>query len=275
MDYTGSNSGVAFITGAGSGIGQATALLFLRAGVSKLALVDLALKGLEDSKALLEAEAGSASATLQILLLPTDVSSEIAVDSAVASAAKEFGRIDFCVNSAGLNQQPRALLHETTMEAYDRVVNVNQRGLFLCQRAQVRQMLSQPLIPTRDCDAGRRGSIVNIASNAGISAKPHMTPYAASKAAAITITRTDSQGYAAEGIRINAVAPGVILTPMNKSSIEAGENFSTYIDGESPGAPVKRVGVPDEIAHAVLFLTHPLSTFIIGHVMVVDGGYTL
>ncbi|KAI5479971.1 3-oxoacyl-[acyl-carrier-protein] reductase FabG [Pseudohyphozyma bogoriensis] len=271
MDFRGTSGGVAFITGAGSGIGQATAVSFAQAGVTKFALVDLVLEGLEATRTLLEAEAGGASSALQVVLLPTDVSSEVAVDAAVAGAAQEFGRIDFCVNSAGLNQRPRALLHETTMDAYDRVVNVNQRGLFLCQRAQVRQMLAQPLLPTRACDVGRRGSIVNICSISGLRPTNNLTPYAASKAAAITITQADSQSYASQGIRINGIAPGVIATPMNKASIEAGQDFSSFING----TPAARMGDPSEIAHAALFLSHPRSTYIIGHIVVVDGGNTI
>lgn len=243
---------------------------FAEAGITKFALVDLSLEALEVTKSLLE-KTSATPTTLQIVLLPTDVSSEVEVDAAISKAAEVLGRIDFCVNSAGLNQRPRARLHETTMESYDRVVNVNMRGLYLCQRAQVRQMLTQPLLPTRECDVGRRGSIVNIASISGIRPTENLTPYAASKAAVITMTKGDSQAYAHHGIRINAIAPGVIATPMNAASIKAGQDFSTFISG----TPAGRMGDPSEIAHAALFLSHPLSTYIIGHVMVVDGGNTI
>ncbi|CAI6274272.1 unnamed protein product [Periconia digitata] len=153
-------------------------------------------------------------------------------------------------------------------ESFDRLNNINYRGLWLSCRAQLRNMLRQKALSE---EAKERGSIVNIASQLGIVGRPGAAAYCASKAAIINMTRSNAIDYSDDGIRVNCVCPGVIETPMTTTSPEMVKALKPAIDI----APMKRMGTPDEVADAVLFLCSPQASFIQGHALVVDGGYTI
>lgn len=206
------------------------------------------------------------------------------------SAAEEFSRIDYAVNCAGiLGQSLRS--HETAVSDFDLINRVNYRGSWLVSRAALAHMLKQDAL-SESPHPRQRGAIVNIASQLGIIARPgagmccsmvifpifHLrvadtfpAPYCASKAAVINMTRSDAIDYSRDGIRVNCVCPGVIATPMTMGSEEVAQRMKPAVDI----APMQRMGLPEEVADAVLFLCSGEASFIQGHALVVDGGYTI
>jgi NAD(P)-dependent dehydrogenase (short-subunit alcohol dehydrogenase family) len=216
-----------------------------------------------------------------------DIADEGFVESFNDDVFARFSRIDYAVNCAGI-------LGKNTMKAvdmqtvdFDLLNNINYRGTWLSCRAQLRNMLRQEPLPEHP---KQRGSIVNIASQLGIIARPGagefgflclarwylvltllVAAYCASKAAIINMTRANAIDYSEDGIRVNCVCPGVIETPMTTSSKEMAEALKPAIDI----APMRRMGTPDEVADAVLFLCSSHASFIQGHALVVDGGYTI
>ncbi|KAK1980687.1 short-chain dehydrogenase [Colletotrichum cereale] len=256
--------GVALITGAGgTGIGFAVARGFARSGCSKVAITDLNKKSLADTReAILQIDPKA-----HVVSREGDVSDEGFVNSFVQEAVEEFGRIDYSVSCAGiLGESLRS--HETSTAAFDLITNVNYKGSWLVSRAVLRYMLNQE---PHEEHPGQRGAIVNIASQLGVVARPAAAPYCASKAAIINMTRSDAIDYSQDGIRVNCVCPGVIATPMTTASEELVERLRPTIDI----APMKRMGTSDEVANAVLFLCSSQASFVQGHALVVDGGYTI
>lgn len=154
------------------------------------------------------------------------------------------------------------------ISAFDAITSINYRGTWLSSRAALAQMIKQEGLPDHPSS---KGAIVNIASQLGIVARPGAAAYCASKAAIINMTRSDAIDYSQDGIRVNCVCPGVIETPMTTSSEEMKERLKPAINI----APMRRMGTPDEVANAVLFLCSPEASFIQGHALVVDGGYTI
>lgn len=254
--------GVALITGAGgTGIGAAVAKGFARSGCSRMAITDLnkdSLRATRDAVMNINPKA-------EVVALDGDISDESFVNSFVASVAKTFSRLDYAVHCAGILTPPQRST-ETPASVFDAVNNVNFRGTWLSSRAALAEMLRQePLV------GNTRGAVVNIASQLGIVARPAAAAYCASKAAVVNMTRADAVDYSADGIRVNCVCPGVIETPMTTGDAEMREALRPAIDI----APMRRMGTPEEIAHAVLFLCSPEASFVQGHALVVDGGYTI
>ncbi|KAK0371102.1 short-chain dehydrogenase [Colletotrichum limetticola] len=256
--------GVAFITGAGgTGIGAAVAKGFARSGCSRIAITDLNQKSLADTRdAILQINPEA-----QVFSQEGDISNEGFVNSFVGDIAKKFLRIDYSVSCAGiLGQSLRS--HETSTADFDLITNVNYKGSWLASRAALSQMLRQQ---PHEEHPEQRGAIVNIASQLGIVARPAAAPYCASKAAIINMTRSDAIDYSQDKIRVNCVCPGVIATPMTTASEELVQRLRPAIDI----APMKRMGTPEEVANAVMFLCSSQASFIQGHALVVDGGYTI
>ena len=245
---------VVLVTGAASGIGRATARAFAREGAT-LALVDRDADGLDAAREEIAAAGGSATTHV------VDVARSTEVDRAHDEIAVEYGRIDVAFNNAGVIE-PVGWLHDTPEASWDRVIAVNLKGVWLCMRAQLRHMY-----PVRE------GVIVNTSSAAGLVGAPGTSPYTTAKHGVIGLTRTAALEYAAHGIRINAVAPGTVQTPMN-------DRFSRLRNDPFADAPVRhghpngRLARPEEIADAVLFLAGARSSFATGSTLVVDGGYT-
>lgn len=238
---------VALVTGAGSGIGAAIAAELVRAG-ALVAVVDLDPAAAEGTAARLGRSA---------LAVQADVRTESGARQMVASAVRAFGRLDVAVNNAGITLGATTSTCDTTLEDWRRVMAVNLDGMFLCLREQIGAMR-----------AVGGGSVVNIASVLGLNAQAGASAYVASKHAVIGLTKVAAMEYAAEGIRVNAVAPGVIDTAMMaaKSAPERAEIVGRHALG--------RLGAPEEIAAMVRFLASPASSFVTGSVHLVDGGYS-
>jgi len=244
---------VAIITGAASGIGRATALLFGREG-AQLVVADVAE---ESGRELAEAirKAGG-DATFH----RCDVARAEDADSLVATAVRLHGRLDCAFNNAGIAGAMRRTA-DYTEEDWDRVMAVNLKGVWLCMRAEIRQFLAQR----------SPGSIVNTASAAGLIASPSMPAYTAAKHGVVGLTKNAAIEYARAGIRINDVCPGVIDTPLVADMIAQVPRLADRIDGFEP---VGRKGKPEEIAEAAAWLCSDRASFVTGASISVDGGMT-
>lgn len=243
---------VALVTGASSGIGKATALAFARDGYS-VVLADRDEAAGE--AAAREAEALGAAAHF----VPCDVSREADVANLVAETVSTFGRLDAAFNNAGIEGELAATA-DCTLENWDRVIGVNLKGVWLCMRAELRQMLQQ----------AEGGAIVNCSSVAGLAGLPTVPAYVASKHGVVGLTRTAALEYATRNIRVNAVCPGAIETPMLERFMQGEQGRQQMIATE----PVGRIGSPEEIAAAVIWLSGPGASFVTGHALAVDGGWT-
>jgi len=244
---------VALITGGGAGIGRATAIAFGRAG-AKVVIGNRNAESGAQTVELVKAAGG------QAVFQPTDVTVASEVEALVARAVREFGAVDCAFNNAGTFAS-LCPITEQSEDDYDRVLDVNAKGVWLAMKYELRQMLKQ-----------RRGAIVNNASVGGLISSPAgLAPYAASKHAVIGLTKSAALENALNGIRVNAIAPAVVDTDMGTSF--AGQLGITMQEfGHTH--PIGRVGRPEEIANAVLWLCSDQSTFTTGHTLVADGGYT-
>ncbi|CAG9992121.1 unnamed protein product [Clonostachys byssicola] len=256
--------GVALITGAGgTGIGAAVAKAFATSGCSRFAITDIN----ETTLAKTRRAISEINPQAKICSAEGDISDPSFVESFLQKAAQTFRRVDYSVHCAGiLGTAQRS--HETAVKDFDRINNINYKGTWLVSRAAISQMLQQDPLAEHP---KQRGAIVNVASQLGIVARPGAAPYCASKAAIINMTKSDAIDYSSDDIRVNCVCPGVIATPMTTGSREVEERLRPAVEI----APMKRMGTPEEVADAVLFLCSSQASFIQGHALVVDGGFTI
>jgi NAD(P)-dependent dehydrogenase (short-subunit alcohol dehydrogenase family) len=244
---------IALVTGGGGGIGRATALAFAREG-AKVAVVDIDIRAADEVVGAIHALGGEA------LGIETDVSQSDQVVAMIAKVVSRFGRLDVAFNNAGIDVEHEPLA-KATEETFDKLMSVNVKGTWLCLKHEILQMLEQ----------GGGGAIVNTASIGGLIGAPRQPIYGTTKHAVLGMTKAAAVEYGRKGIRINAVCPGVIRTPMMERAIERDPRRKPYIE---QAHPIGRVGEPEDIAAAVVFLSSDDASFMIGHSMVVDGGYT-
>jgi len=246
---------VALVTGGSSGIGMAIAERFLKEGAkvmlasrSKQRCVD-AMKGLN--------KLGEG----KVAFSTGDVSKEEEAERIVSETVDRFGRIDILVNNAGIYLEKRA--EDTTEEEWDQILDINLKGIFLCSKAAYPHFKK-----------GGAGVIINISSDAGIFGNPNCAAYCASKGGVSNLTRAMALDYAKENIRVNAVCPAVIDTPMLEMEVCLHEDREKYLKQTAEEHPVGRIGRPEEVAFAVLMLASGEASFITGVNLPVDGGLT-
>ena len=240
----------AFITGAASGIGRATAVAFAAEG-ARVVVTDRVEAALQETAEYVKESGG------EVLVIACDVSKPEEIEAAVAQAVNTFGRIDCAFNNAGVENKATPL-HEIELEEWDRILSINLRGTFVCMKHEIAQMVRQG-----------SGVVVNTSSGAGIRGVAGGASYAASKHAMIGMTKSAALDYAKQNIRVNCVLPGNIATPMMDRF--TGGDIQKAIDLE----PVGRLGKPEEIAEAVLWMCSDLGGFVTGASIVVDGGWSL
>jgi len=238
---------VVLITGAGAGLGYACATAFAAAG-AKLVVTDISQEALD--RVVQELHYSGA----EVLGLLKDVSDSADVDAMLKAIIAHYGRLDIAVNNAGI-ATPLQEFHEVSEDQFDRVMAVNLKGVWLCMQAEIRQMLKQG-----------RGRIVNMASATSRNTYPNASPYVTSKFAVAGLTRTVAVEYANRDIRINAICPGNVATPLVVSLVEDLSVLATK-------HAMNRLGTPEEVANGVLFLASDLSSFSTGSLLEVDGGW--
>ncbi|QQS12641.1 MAG: glucose 1-dehydrogenase [Rhodospirillales bacterium] len=243
----------ALVTGGGSGIGRATALAMVREG-ARVAVADHTEAMAAETVAMINAAGG------QAIAVGADVADEAQVEAMVARAVAAFGRLDCAFNNAGI--APRHVgpagqrTHEMSRASFDGMLAVNLTGVFLCMKHEIARMLGQG-----------GGAIVNTASIAGLVGLPTATNYVAAKHGVVGITKTAAMEYAQDGIRVNCVNPGYIKTPMTDPTM--AERYAQLMTK----VPMNRLGVPEEIAEAVVWMCSDKASFMTGASHIVDGGY--
>jgi NAD(P)-dependent dehydrogenase (short-subunit alcohol dehydrogenase family) len=238
------------ITGGATGIGRATAVAFAREGAA--VVVGDINPAAEATVADIRAAGGRA------LLQRMDVADERQCSALVATCVREYGRLDAAFNNAGV-LAPMAPLHESSLEDYEKTMAINARGVFLCMKAQIRHMLQSG-----------GGAIVNTASVGAVIANPNMAAYVASKHAVAGLTKAAALEYARQGIRVNAICPGLVQTAMTQAWLDDASFMSAFL----AASPIGRAARPEEISGMVLHLCSSEASFTNGAIIVMDGGQT-
>jgi len=244
---------IALVTGGSSGIGRAAALAFAREG-AKVVVVDILVEGSEETIKMIRGVGGEA------IFVKADVSRSDEVEAMVSRTVEVYGRLDCAFNNAGIGGG-RAPTAKTTEEEWDRIININLKGVWLCLKFEIQQMLKQG-----------GGAIVNTSSVAGVVGFQGTPAYVASKHGVIGLTKAAALEYATSGIRVNAVCPGVIRTPMIDRIVKARPEMKEVYRTMHP---IGRLGEAEEIAEAVVWLCSDAASFVTGHSMLVDGGLTV
>jgi len=240
------------VTGGGSGIGRASSLAYARDG-AKVVIVDVNVEGGEETVQSIKEAGGEA------ILVHADVSKAVEVQQMVDRTVEAYGRLDCAFNNAGVSGRSRGTMVDHSEEEWDRVIGINLKGVWLCMKAQIPQMLKQG-----------GGAIVNNASVAGLVGIRRTSAYVAAKHGVVGLTKAAALEYAESGIRVNAVCPGYIDTSLVRSVFDQLEGMEEEVIARHP---LGRLGEPHEIAEAVVWLSSDAASFVTGHTMTVDGGY--
>ena len=243
---------VALVTGGASGIGRATALAFAREG-AKLVIADTNAEGGQQTAHMIIENGGDAT------FVRVDVSKATEVEAMISKAVETYGRLDCAHNNAGILAGPQAPTAEYPEDVWHHVLAINLTGVWLCMKYELQQMLQQG-----------GGAIVNTASTAGLVGSRGASAHIASKHGVVGLTKAAALEYAQQGIRVNCVCPSVIRTPMTAQGMSDPERLERIL----AVLPIGRVGEPEEIAEAVVWLCSDAASFVTGHAMTVDGGYT-
>jgi NAD(P)-dependent dehydrogenase (short-subunit alcohol dehydrogenase family) len=258
MATTNNNGGfagkVAFVTGAANGIGRAAALAFAREGAS-VVVADVSERSNQETARMIEELGGHA------LAVSCDVTRAEDVKAALDKTVDAFGRLDFAFNNAGIEPRKPAPTAEYDEEEWNRIIDIDLRGVFLCMKHEIPLILKQG-----------GGAIVNTSSGAGVIGIKSSPAYTAAKHGVIGLTRSAALDYAAQNIRVNVVCPGYIDTPMMGRFTGGTPEGRAKVIAEEP---VGRMGKPEEIAAAVVWLCSDAAAFVVGHAMVIDGGQTV
>ena len=247
---------VALISGGARGMGAAEAKLFSREG-AKVVIADV-----------LEAEGRQTEAEINemggdAIFVTLDVTKQSDWDAAISKTVEQFGKLDVIVNNAGIAS--RVSIEETTVEEWDRILDINSKGVFLGTKAAIIQMKSQ----------GAGGSVINISSISGnVGQDTVAAAYNASKGAVRIFSKSAAIQYAAEGIRVNTIHPGPIQTPMTQAGWEGADTFGEEEYVATDNAPMGRYGKPEEVAYGALYLASDESSYVTGAELIIDGGYT-
>ncbi|MGH2607784.1 MAG: SDR family oxidoreductase [Tepidiformaceae bacterium] len=245
---------VAFVTGGANGIGRAAALAFAREGAS-IVVADVSEPSNQETARLIEEQGGKAVA------VRCDVTRTEDVKAALAKTVEAFGRLDFAFNNAGIESKKPAPTADYDEDEWNRIIDVDLRGVFLCMKEEIPLILKQG-----------GGAIVNTSSGAGVIGIKGSPAYTAAKHGVIGLTRATALDYAAQNLRVNAICPGYIDTPM------MGRFTGGTVEGRAKviaEEPIGRMGTAEEIAAAVVWLCSPGAGFVVGHAMVIDGGQTV
>lgn len=245
---------VALVTGGSTGIGRASCLAFAREG-AKVVVADVNAEAGETTVRLIRVAGGEA------VFVRADVSVDDEVGAMVRTAVATYGRLDCAFNNAGIAGAIGASTHAYPDDAWDLVIGVNLKGVWLCMKHEIPQMLAQG-----------GGAIVNTASIWGLVGAPGAAAYVASKHGVVGLTRAAALEYAPQGLRINAVNPGTIRTPILDPFIAAEPAFEPMMVARHP---IGRIGLPEEVAEAVVWLCSDAASFVVGQSLPVDGGYTI
>lgn len=245
---------VAFITGGASGIGRATAFAFANAGAS-VVVADVSKEANEETARMIEQRGGRAIAVRCDVMRAEDI------EAAVGEAVRAFGRLDFAFNNAGVEPRGLAPTADWQVDEWDRIMNIDLRGVFLCMKSEIPRMLK---------NGG--GVIVNTSSGAGVIGIKGSPAYTAAKHGVIGLTRAAALDYAAQNVRINAVCPGYIDTPMIQRYSGTSAAARAEVIAQEP---IGRMGTAEEIAATVVWMCSESAAFMIGHALVIDGGQTI
>lgn len=245
---------VAIITGAGSGIGRATAILFAREG-AKVVAVDISSERGDETVEMIKDNGGEG------MFVKVDVTKAGEIENMVRKVIVRYKKIDILVNNAGLYGNGTVLT--TPEEQWDRMIEVNLKGVFLCSKMVIPEMRKR-----------RGGIIVNVASESGIIGEKNSVAYNASKGGVVLLTKCMALDHVGDNIRVNCVCPGTTFTPLVEEALKKEDDSDEVLRELRAVRPIHRLGRPEEIAHAILYLASDEAGYVIGSTLVIDGGYT-